>query len=220
MRLLPIPGVFQPPSDAWMLAAQLRGERLPPAAEILDLCTGSGVLAVAAARAHPGSRVVAVDISRRAVLAARLNARLNGVAVKAIRGDLFAPVARARFDLIVSNPPYVPGPRSDLASGGPSRAWEGGPDGRAILDRICARVSGHLKPGGAVLLVQNSISDERATIESLRGHGLDAEVVFRHRGTLGPILRARAGWLREQGLLGAEDRDEVVIVRGQRRDRP
>src|SRR5689334_17657235 len=103
MRLLTLPGVFRPISDTWLLAEALEREQLPPGARVLDLCSGSGALAVHAA-AH--AEVTAVDISRRAVLTIRLNAALNGVRVRARRGDLFAAVAGERFDAIVSNPPY------------------------------------------------------------------------------------------------------------------
>ena len=115
MRLLVPPGVFRPLSDTWMLADVLRVATLPPRASVLDLCSGSGALAVAAAR-RGAREVTAVDISRRAVLAVRLNARANRVRVRALRGDLFAPVGRLRFDLIVSNPPYVPGEREGVPS--------------------------------------------------------------------------------------------------------
>src|SRR5437763_60686 len=108
MRLLPLPGVFQPPSDAWMVADYVRQARLAAGRRVLDLCTGSGVLAIAAARSG-ASGVTAVDVSRRAITAVRLNARLNRVRIEALRGDLFGPVAGRRFDLIVSNPPYLPG---------------------------------------------------------------------------------------------------------------
>src|ERR671933_1581281 len=106
MRLMTLPGVFRPRPDTWMLAAHLRAQ-LRPGATVLDLCTGSGALAVTAARAGAGA-VTAVDVSRRSVLTVRLNARLNGVRVRALGGDLFAPVRGERFDVIVSNPPYLP----------------------------------------------------------------------------------------------------------------
>src|SRR5918997_5568589 len=106
MRLARVPGVFQPRSDTWLLAAHLRAQ-LRPGARVLDLCTGSGAIAVSAALAGAGE-VTAIDVSRLAVLSARLNARLNGVRVRALRGDLLAPVTGERFDAIVSNPPYLP----------------------------------------------------------------------------------------------------------------
>jgi len=215
VRLLALPGVFRPPSDAWMLARSMDGCALGPQSAVLDLCTGSGILAVHAALRGAG-RVVAVDISRRAVAAARLNGWLNGVRVDARRGDLFAPVTGERFDLIVSNPPYLPGPCERLPERGRARAWEGGPRGRAFLDRICERAPAHLRPGASVLLVHSSLCGEQETVARLAAGGLVAEVLARHPGPLGPILGARAAWLRAQGLLGEDEREEIVIVRGRR----
>ena len=211
MRLLPLPGVFQPPSDSFMLADQLRRERLGPDVSVLDLGTGSGHLAVVAALA--GASATAVDVSRRALLSVRLNAVLNGVHVTALRGDLFAPVAGRRFDVIVSNPPYLPHPDENLPDRGLARAIDAGPQGRAFLDRICAEVGEHLNPGGVLLLVHSSVCGERQTLEALSRSGLQAEVVYRHRGPLGPILHARVDYLRAQGMLLPGDQEEVIIVR-------
>lgn len=216
MRLLPIPGVFAPPSDTWMLARAIADVPLGADSSVLDLCTGSGVLAIHAARRGAG-RVLAVDISRRAVLAATLNARLNGVRVEARRGDLFGAVPGRRFDLIVSNPPYLPGPTPPPRHG-PARAWEGGPRGRLFIDRICDAAPGHLRQGGTVLVVHSSLCAEAETVARLSAGGLRCDIAARYPGPLGPRLRARSGWLRGRGLLGAEDREDIVIVRGQRRD--
>ncbi len=212
MRVLRVPGVFQPISDSWMLARVLRDEAPGPGSAVLDLCTGSGVLAVTAALL--GSDVVAVDVSRRALLSARLNAAINAVNISVRRGDLFAPVAGERFDVIVSNPPYVPSPSGELPRRGPARAWEAGPRGRAFLDRVCAGVADHLRPGGVLLLVHSAVCGERESIETLRAGGLHAEVVLRHVGKLGPLMREREPWLRASGLLTREE-DEVIVVRAQ-----
>jgi release factor glutamine methyltransferase len=192
-----------------MLVASLDREPLGPAVRVLDVCSGSGVLAIAAAMR--GARVVAVDISRRAVIAAQANGRLNGVCIDARRGDLFTPVGGEHFDLIVSNPPYLPGPA--LPRRGLARAWEGGPRGRVFLDRICAEAPDHLRTGGRLLLVHSSLCDERATVRALADRGLRASVIARYPGPLGPRLSARAAWLRARGLLGDEEREEIVIVR-------
>lgn len=213
MRLLPVPGVFQPLSDSWMLARRLRAERLGPGATVLDLCSGSGLLAVTAALS--GASSVAVDVSRRALISVRLNAALNRVAVEALRGNLFEPVAGRRFDVIVSNPPYLPAPDPSIPRRGPARAWDAGLRGRVFLDRICAEAAAHLKPGGALLLIHSSVCGERETISALTDHGLRTNVVFRHRGPLGPRLRARVDWLREQGLLLDHDQEDVIIFRAQ-----
>jgi release factor glutamine methyltransferase len=214
VRLVVPPGVFRPPSDAWLLAGVLRDQTLPPRASVLDLCTGSGVLAVSAAL-RGAREVTAVDVSRRALFAARLNARLNGVRVRALRGDLFAAVGQARFDAIVSNPPYVPGIMDALPTRGLARAWEAGDDGRALLDRICAEAPAHLRPGGFILLVHSSLCGTEATLDALRAGGLEADVVVRRRGPLGPLMSARVQALEERGLLRPGQREEeVVVVRG------
>jgi release factor glutamine methyltransferase len=216
VRIFTLPGVFQPHSDSWMLADELREQILPPRAAVLDLCTGSGVVAVCAAQR--GAREVhAVDVSRRAVWTARINARLNGVRVHAHRGDLFEPVGRKRFDAIVSNPPYVPAFGAELPTRGPERAWDAGLDGRVLLDRICAGAPAHLRPGGFVLLVHSSVCGERATLDALRAGGLDAEVVARRRGPLGPLLQGRVSALVSRGLLPrGTDEEELVVVRGRK----
>lgn len=215
MRLLPLPGVFKPLSDSWMFADHLQRERLTAGATVLDVCTGSGILAITAALCGAAS-VTAVDVSRRAVLAARLNGRLNGVRVNAIRGDLFGPVAGRRFDLIVSHPPYVPSASDALPERGPARAWDAGTGGRAFIDRICARVAGHLEPGGALLLLHSSFCSEEKTTAALTAQGLAVRVVMRHRGPLGPLGRARAPVMRERGLLTDADTEEILIFRAER----
>jgi release factor glutamine methyltransferase len=215
MRLLPLPGVFQPPSDAWMLIRYMEEERLAAGADVLDLCTGSGALAIAAAL-QGASAVTALDISRRAVAAVRLNALANRVRVTAVRGDLFAAVKGRRFDLIVSNPPYLPGEVTELPRRGLARATEAGPSGRAFLDRIAAQAAAHLTQRGTVLLVYSTVCGEPETLEVLRAGGLSPSVVFRHRGPLGPRLRARANWLRARGLLLEGDEEEILVVRASR----
>jgi release factor glutamine methyltransferase len=204
--------VFQPISDSWMLADQLRRESLRERS-VLDLCTGSGLLAVTAAL-HGAAEVMAVDVSRRSLLSVRLNAALNGVRVKPRRGDLFEAVGERRFDVITTNPPYVPSPAADLPNRGPARAWEGGPDGRVFIDRICAAAPAHLNRGGVLFLVQSAICGEGQTLTALRAGGLQARVVFRHDGDLGPLMRARWDWLRDRGL-AVDRRDEVIVVRAQ-----
>jgi release factor glutamine methyltransferase len=190
--------------------------RTPPRdARVLDVCAGSGALAVAAALA--GAReVTAVDISWRAVLTIRLNARRNGVRVEALGGDLFAPVRGRRFDVIVSNPPYLPSRRARLPARGPARAWEGGPDGRALLDRICAQAPRHLEPGGCLLVVQSSVCDPQESGRRLRAGGLASETVARRRGPLGPLLADRADLLAARGLLGEDGDEELVVIRASR----
>ena len=218
MRTLVLPGVLRPPSDSRLLIDVMREHDLATQAAVLDVFTGSGVLAVAAALA--GAReVTAVDISRRAVVNARLNAALNRARIRAVRGDLFAPVDGARFDLILANPPYIPSESDRLPGRGAARAWDAGTDGRALLDRLCREVGPRISPGGAVLVVQSDLADERATLESLSREGLAVEVLARRRGPVGPIVRSRARLLERRGILAPGQRtEEMLVIRGTRPD--
>lgn len=210
LRLFTPPGVFAPRPDAGVLldatTERLRGE-------VLDLCTGSGVLAISAARA--GRPVTAVDLSRRAVFAARLNARLNGVEMTVLRGDLYAPVAGRRFDVILSNPPYIPVPPGKRRQMG-SHAWDAGADGRLVLDPLCRGAAHHLKPGGEALVVHSSLAWVERTLELMSDSGLEAGVIAVHEGPLGPIGHARAGYLRDIGVLDEDEVERMVVVRGRR----
>jgi len=212
VRILRVPGVHRPRSDAWLLADALRRERIEGAA-VADLCTGSGVLAIAAARAGAKS-VVAVDVSLRAILATAINARLNGCPVQTRHGDLFGALGDDRFDAITCNPPYVPALTDDLPRHRSTTALDGGRDGRAILDRVCREAPAHLRPGGALLLVHSSVCGVRETCELLRRGGLEDEVLLSVRGPLGPVLAARAQMMRQRELLGRADEEELVVIRG------
>lgn len=215
MRILAPPGVFCPIAESWLLAEAVREEDLPANGRALDLCTGSGVVAIAAARR--GLDVTAVDVSRRAVATTRLNARLNRAPVRAVRGSLFEPVGRRRFDCITANPPYVPSSHGVIPRRGAARAWEGGCDGRVVLDRICREAPRHLAPGGAVLLTHSDLIGEDRTLALLEEGGLEVDMVRRVPEPLGPLMCAR----REDGLIGADvDAEEVLVIRGRRPLRP
>ena len=197
-----------------MLAESVR-EHLHPGAKVLDLCTGSGVIAVAAA-IH-GADVTAVDVSRRALLSVALNARLNGVRVRTRRGDLFGAVDGERFDVIATNPPYLPALGDILPSSGRERAWDAGRDGRALLDPICDAAYEHLLPGGSLLVIHSSVCGVELTVRALEAQGLRVDVVLRHRGPLGPLLGARVTQLWADGLLApGSTKEDIVIVRGTR----
>ncbi|KOT40747.1 methyltransferase [Streptomyces caelestis] len=208
------PGVYAPQEDTELLAGALSDESVPENADVLDVGTGSGALAVEAARR--GCRVTAVDVSRRAVCAARLNALLAGVPVRVRRGNLFAPVRGESFDLILANPPYVPAPGGGSLPRGAARAWDAGGDGRLVLDRICREAPALLRPGGVLLLVQSALSDPGLTVGGLRTAGTKAAVIRRRRIAFGPVVRGRQRWLRERGLLSVtDDEEELVVIRAE-----
>jgi release factor glutamine methyltransferase len=184
--------------------------------DVLDIGTGSGALAVAAARSGADS-VTAVDLSLRSVVATWLNSRLHGAPVTVHRGDLFAPVAGRRFGLVVANPPYVPAPTEALPRHRKARCWDAGPDGRALLDRICAGVSGVLAPDGDVLLVHSAVCDTALTLDALTRVGLTAQVLDRATVPFGPVMRGRAALLESRGLIRPGQRFEELVVVGARR---
>ena len=124
---------------------------------VLDLCTGSGCLAILASRNFPNADIDAVDISRDALEVAARNVADYGLQdrVKLHRGDLFGPIGEARYDLIISNPPYVDAegmaglPRECRAE--PKLAFDGGPDGLDLVRRILDQAGRHLTPDGGLL---------------------------------------------------------------------
>jgi release factor glutamine methyltransferase len=109
--------------------------------------------------------------------------------VEVLHGDLFEPVGGRRFDCIVANPPYLPTAGAGRLSAG-SSAWDGGRDGRAVVDRLCRRAPAHLRPGGRLLIVHSSLTNERWTVDLLADAGLHASVVAVRTGPLGPLARA------------------------------
>lgn len=200
-----------------MLADAMRAEGLP-GKRVADICTGTGALAISAAKGGAAS-VSAVDLTWHAALCARVNSKVNGAAVEVLRGDLFAPLGGRRFDIIVSNPPYIPADSDELPLRGPNIPLDAGRDGRALLDRICRAAPAHLNPGGAILVVHSSICGTEQTVEDFARSGLSPDVVVREPGKLGPVMTARARMMRERGLLGDEDLEEIVVVRGRLSER-
>jgi release factor glutamine methyltransferase len=210
MRIVRLPGVFRPRSDTWLLAAHLR--RLTQVqGDVVDVCTGSGAVAIAAALA-PARSVTAVDVSRRALLTTRVNAHLNGVRVRARHGRLLSAVPGESFDVIVSNPPYLPSEDDELPTRGTARHTEAGPDGRVLLDELIAQAPAHLRPGGVLLVTHSSVNGEEESLQRMRDAGLEPSVLERRRGPLGPLLAARRGHLEAEGMLEPGEQEEDLLI--------
>ncbi|MFF4367096.1 HemK2/MTQ2 family protein methyltransferase [Streptomyces sp. NPDC001594] len=213
-RLIALPGVYRPQADTLLLADALAREPLGPGARVVEIGTGTGALALRAAAR--GAHVTAVDVAWPAVLAARLNGWRQRLRLRVLHGDFADRTRGRRYDLVLANPPYVPGPDSRLPTSGARRAWEAGPEGRAVIDRICTAAPTLLRPGGVLLMVHSGMCGAQKTLALLADQGLSARVTERARIPWGPVLRSRAAWLRQEGLAGeGEELEELVVVRAQ-----
>lgn len=210
------PGTYRAQDDTALLIEVLRRTGWARDRHVLDLCTGPGTVAIAAARAGAAS-VTAVELSRRSAAAAWVNRVLNRAPVTVRRGDLFDPVAGSRFDLITANPPYVPSRSARLPRHRAARSWDAGVDGRAVLDRLCAGATRYLRPGGRVLVVHSEVCDPERTLDQLAAHGMRGEVLAEARIPFGAVMRERAAMLRNRGLTEhGVDVERIVVIGGHR----
>ena len=139
--------------EAAMIDLQGRADSNPA---VLDLCAGSGCIGLSLASLAPYAQVTLTDVSREALEIARHNAHALSVKAELRHGDLFQAVGRERFDLIASNPPYIP--RGELGElqrevqYEPRLALDGGADGLEFYRRIAEGAPKHLKDGGSIYL--------------------------------------------------------------------
>jgi len=178
-------GVLIPRPETELLVEKVVGFAAGGKVSVLDLGTGSGNIAVAVACELPGARVTASDISARALRIAAGNAASNGCSgIRFVRSDLFSAFGRSRprFDIIVSNPPYVgreewAGLPAEVRDHEPRRALVGGDRGTELTSRLIREARRFLKPGGRLVLEIGAGKDE--AVRAMFGAGWDeVEVVL------------------------------------------
>ena len=167
--------------------------------KILDLCTGSGAIALALAKNLPRASILATDISAEALAWARKNQQEYGAEnIKFIGGDLFGPVKDATFDLICANPPYIKEEKlgslePEVICWEPRIALSGGMDGLQFAARIVREAPVHLEQGG-YLLMELAGGTETSSLAHAAGEaGLEVEAVVRDLAGWGRVFIARKG---------------------------
>ena len=168
--------VPRPDTETLVDAALARSSHLSMSMRQLDLCTGSGCVAIAMARQRPTAQVFASDISTDALAVARDNAlRLGAYNMAFFESDLFAAFAGKRFDVITANPPYIASAEiatlmPDVRDHEPKLALDGGDDGLVLVRRIVAEAPAHLAPGG-LLAVEIGAGEASATVALFEASG-------------------------------------------------
>jgi release factor glutamine methyltransferase len=196
------PGVFIPRPETEAMLEWALAQALPESAVIVDLCTGSGALALALAHARPLARVVAVDDSAEALRYARRNS--EGSAIVVIEEDVTAAGVLADYEgtvaLVVANPPYIPDGailEPEVAEHDPSHALFGGPDGMMVIEPIVTLAARLLFPGGRIA-VEHDDTTAAQTIAVFEATGMFGEVTS-HRDLAGRP-RFVTAVRKEQGL--------------------
>lgn len=187
LEFLVTPDVLIPrPETELIIESSLKAASGAAPLTIIDLCTGSGCIAVSLAKELPESRIIATDLSEKALAVARENARRHGVSgrIRYLEGDLFEPLEkldiRGQIDIMVSNPPYVPEGllrilQPEVRDHEPERALVSGPEGTELHQKIIDPAPQYLKHGGA-LIMEMGIGQAGTVREMIRLSGAYASV--------------------------------------------
>ena len=164
--------VYIPSDDTFLLAENLE---IKEGQSVLEIGTGSGLVSMYASLLTDD--VTATDINYNALELAEKNFKLNNIdTIKLEFGDMFEPVKDKKFDVILFNTPYLPTDSDDIINDDLNYAFDGGLDGRKVIDRFINEVSNHLNDKGIVQIIQSSLSDNDRTLDMFDSNGFVAEI--------------------------------------------
>lgn len=164
--------VYMPAEDSYMLADNLK---IKPGDSVLEIGTGTGIVAMYASKIT--DKITVTDINFDAVQLAEENFKANNIGnIEILFGNLFEPVKDRKFDVILFNTPYLPTDNDDVIEDNLNYAFDGGLNGRKVIDLFLDEVKNHLNPKGIVQLIQSSLSDNEKTLDKLDEMGFIAEI--------------------------------------------
>jgi len=169
--------VYEPSDDSFLLVDNLD---INPGDKVLEIGTGSGIIAMYASKL--ADNIVATDINFNAIELAEKNFKNNNIEnIELLFGDLFEPLkfeswGNQKFDVILFNTPYLPTEECEILEDNLNYAFDGGLDGRKVIDRFLSKVKNHLNEGGRVQLVQSSLSNVEQTLLKLEELGFLTEI--------------------------------------------
>lgn len=196
LSFLVTPDVLIPRHDTELLVEQA-ALKASATATILDIGTGTGCIAIALAKRLPAARITALDISDKALAVARQNARLHQVDIELLQGDLFNPLAGHRFDLIVSNPPYISATeleqlQPEVRCFEPRQALDGGTDGFVTYCLLVAGAAKHLQKNGWLLLEAGDGQADKL-VEMMQKTGFNDIFAAHDAGNIKRVVGGRHG---------------------------
>ena len=178
------PEVYEPAEDSFLLADNLD---INSKDEVLEIGAGTGFITIVASKV--AGKVIATDVNDHALKCTIKNAVTNkAYNIELKKGDMFKPVEGQKFDLILFNAPYLPTSEAEKLDNELNAAFDGGLNGRDIIDRFIEQVRDFLREKGRVQLVQSSLADTEKTISRLEGLGFIAEVTASQKGFFEEIV--------------------------------
>ena len=169
--------VYEPSDDTYLLISALEKIVLKKGSNVLEVGCGTGIVSISLS--SKVASVVACDINSYAVSLALKNVKRNKIDnIKVIESDLFSNVS-GKFDLIVFNTPYLPQDSDEVVSGEINHAWDGGADGRKVIDRFLSCVSDFLPENGCIVFLESSLSSYETSVKYLEKEGFQVEIIDR-----------------------------------------